>query len=481
MLERLDRQQSLTWNQRKIVFAAILGDALEFFDYFLIGYVLAFIIGPWQLTYGQSAVILLSSGIGAMLGAAFWGRMADRIGRRKVFMATVLNFSLATGALALTPDHGWIYLVTFRFIIGFGVGGLYVVDLPLVQEFVPTSKRGSISGLITACIPLGIGLGAVLGAYLAPVVGWRGLFAVGLLPALLALLIRAWVPESPRWLIRQGRHEEARRSLAWALEMDPEQIELPAALPAEPRTRWADLFRYPRSLMVSCFSFLGQQTGSYGLTLWAPTLLVLLLSVSPAQAAYLMIWVSAAGFVGRLSWSYLSEKIGRIPSGVLIGVGAAVTTACAGYWHGVFIGGVSVFWLLLIVNYLFSDGGVAVIGPYAAEVWPAGLRSSGMGTAYGFGSLGKIIGPLGLALIVGSSNIVKPEASVAMIGPAFLYLAACSLFGGLAFLIGVETKGRSIEEIDSALAGPLLIQPALAAIAAPPELTTVRRSEPEFD
>lgn len=72
MLENLDRQQRLTGNQRKIIAAAIMGDMLEFFDYFLIGFVLAFVVGPWGLTFGQSAIILLSSGIGAMLGAAFW-------------------------------------------------------------------------------------------------------------------------------------------------------------------------------------------------------------------------------------------------------------------------------------------------------------------------------------------------------------------------------------------------------------------------
>src|SRR5580704_13656685 len=133
MFERLDATRSLTANQRRIVVAAILGDMLEFFDYFLIGFVLAFIVGPWQLSFGQSAIILLSSGIGAILGAVIWGRLADRIGRRAVFIGTVLNFSLATGILALTPDHGWIFLTIFRFFVGFGVGGLYCVDLPLVQ------------------------------------------------------------------------------------------------------------------------------------------------------------------------------------------------------------------------------------------------------------------------------------------------------------------------------------------------------------
>ena len=144
MFERLDQTRSLTANQLRILAAAILGEMLEFFDYFLIGFVLAFIVGPWKLSFGQSAINLLSSGIGAILGAAVWGRLADRIGRRAVFIGTVLNFSIATGILALTPDQGWIFLTIFRFFVGFGVGGLYCVDLPLVQEFVPASRRGFI-------------------------------------------------------------------------------------------------------------------------------------------------------------------------------------------------------------------------------------------------------------------------------------------------------------------------------------------------
>src|SRR5258707_1042533 len=178
MLELLDKQTRLTGNQYRIISAAILGDMLEFFDYYLIGFVLAFIIKPWQLTWGQSAVILLSSGIGAILGAGFWGWVADRIGRRKVFMATIINFSVATGFLALTPDNGWLYLMIFRFFVGFGVGGLYCVDLPLVQEFMPASRRGVIGGLVTCFIPIGVLLGSVSGGFLADEIGWRGLFAV---------------------------------------------------------------------------------------------------------------------------------------------------------------------------------------------------------------------------------------------------------------------------------------------------------------
>ena len=229
MFEMLDRQTNLTGNQIKILVAAIIGDALEFFDYFLIGFVLAFLIGPWKLTFGQSAIVLMSSGIGAIIGAYVWGWLADRIGRRMVFIGTVLNFSIATGLLYFTPDNGWIYLTIMRFFVGFGVGGLYCVDLPLVQEFMPSSKRGWVGGLVTCVIPLGVGLGAVLAAFM-PSDQWRLLFAIGVLPALVVLLVRLWVPESPRWLCRQGRFEEARKSLAWALQVDP-----PVAAAARPR------------------------------------------------------------------------------------------------------------------------------------------------------------------------------------------------------------------------------------------------------
>src|SRR5260370_2594046 len=131
MFDVLDRQTKLTGNQKKIIAAAIIGDALEFFDYFLIAFVLAFLIGPWKLTFGQSAIVLMISCIGAILGACIWGWIADRIGRRQVFIGTVLNFSLATGLLYFTPDNGWVYLTIMLFFVCFRVCGLYCLHPPL--------------------------------------------------------------------------------------------------------------------------------------------------------------------------------------------------------------------------------------------------------------------------------------------------------------------------------------------------------------
>jgi MFS family permease len=110
-------------------------------------------------------------------------------------------------------------------------------------------------------------------------------------------------------------------------------------------------------------------------------------------------------------------------SGFLIGMGGALTMALAGYWHDVYLGTVSVFFVLIMVQRFFGDASYAIIGPYLAEVWPNRLRGSGMGFSYGIGNLGKIIGPLGLALIVGSSNYVSPKVTVDALFPALLFLA----------------------------------------------------------
>ncbi len=454
MFSRLDNAKSLTSNQIKIIAAAIIGDMLEFFDYYLIGFVLAFIIKPWHLTFGQSAVILLSSGVGAILGAVIWGRLADVYGRRKVFIGTIINFSLASGVLAFTPDNGWWFLSIFRFFVGFGVGGLYCVDLPLVQEFVPARMRGFVGGLVTVFIPLGVMIASAFAAFTTDSIGWRGLFLVGLVPAAFTLVVRAWVPESPHWLISQGRANEARKSLSWALKVPEAELKLPTHSPKQEVAPWSDLLLYPKSLAVSFMASIGAQTASYGIGLWAPTLFVLQLGVTPAYAAYLFLYVKLAGIAGRLTFAWLSDAIGRRNGGMLAGFGGAITIAAAGYFHDSYINGISLFWLGIVIADFFYDGGFAIIGPYLAEVWPTRLRTTGMGAAYGFGGLGKIIGPLGLAFMVGSSDIITPKATMDAIGPSFTFFACWMLLCGCAFLFfGFETGQKSISTVDRELEG----------------------------
>ena len=229
---------------------------------------------------------------------------------------------------------------------------------------------------------------------------------------------------------------------------------MPTKTADEERTRWRELFRYPRSMAAGCLIALSQ-TGGAGILMWITALFVMVLKVTPNDAAYMMIWVGVLGIIGRLVASWMSDTVGRRYSGFLIGMGGAISMALAGYWHDVYIGTVSVFFLFIMAQRFFGDASYAIIGPYIAEVWPNRLRASGMGFSYGIGNLGKIIGPLGLALIVGSSDYVSPKVVPSALFPALLFLAFWYAQAALMFLlIGFETKGRSIEEINRTLDTP---------------------------
>ena len=198
------------------------------------------------------------------------------------------------------------------------------------------------------------------------------------------------------------------------------------------------------------------QTGGASLGLWGGTLLVLVMRVSPADAAYLMIWVSVSAVLGRFFITALIEPLGRRGSATLCMVCGGVGMIAQGYLYDVYIGGWSLFYVLFIVQTFFGSANYSVVGPYMAEIWPARLRASGMGISYGTGNIGKFIGPLGLSLILGAGDVIKPAApNLAMLGPAFVYFAAWYALGLIGFWVfGYEPKGRTFDEIDETLATP---------------------------
>ena len=180
----------------------------------------------------------------------------------------------------------------------------------------------------------------------------------------------------------------------------------------------------------------------------------MVLKITPAEASKLVIWVSLMAIAGRFFCSWISDAWGRRTSGIVSCLVAALFMSLAGYLHNVFIGGWSMFFVMILLQSFMGSGNYSIVGPYMGELWPARLRGSGMGFVYGVGNLGKFIGPAGLALIAGSSNLVSPKATLDALIPGFNYFAFWYVLGAVAFwLIAMETRGRTIDEIDSALSG----------------------------
>src|SRR5262249_10677537 len=160
MIELLEQQKRLTANQWKLICTANVADLLDFFDFFLIGYITAALTKEWSLTYWQGGAILLASGLGAVPGAILWGWAGDHIGRRTVFVGSAVTISLAPGVMVFPPGQnwispGWLFLAFFRFFVGVGTAGIFTIALPLVQEFIPAYKRGWVSALVTTLLPGG--------------------------------------------------------------------------------------------------------------------------------------------------------------------------------------------------------------------------------------------------------------------------------------------------------------------------------------
>jgi MFS transporter, putative metabolite:H+ symporter len=442
-------------------FAALVlvATAFEFFDFFIIGFIISIIAPEWELTFGATATVLYAGGVGAIVGSFLGGWWGHRTGRRIPFIAGILITTLSAGAIALSPVGAVWYLTLLRFMVGAGLGIMVTLALTAMVELTPTKHRTWLAGFATVgLIPIGTLLAASLSASLGPIIGWRGLAAIGAVPIVLVIWAWAVVPESPRWLINRGRAEEARGVVAWLTKRPEESMSLDVSsddqgpdAQAPESSNYAALYRYPKSFWFTVLAWLGATTAIYGVTLWGPTIFTLVLGVTAGQAATYFIWVTLGGFVGRIAFAVLGHWIGRRPAGILMGVGGAACLVGATLTQQANLGIVSLFVVAFVVGYFFIDGGFANLAPSTPEVFPTHLRAHSAGLAETVNGFGKILGPLGLAVIAGTSNIVNPEATREAITPALYFLAAFSLMTAIAFLLIPETRKKTLEEVEEEL------------------------------
>jgi putative MFS transporter len=422
------------------------GYAVDFFDFIIVGFLVA-VLGPqWHLTYLEAALVLLSAGVGSIFGALCWGSLADAWGRRNAVVAGTLICGLSAGSIALIPDGAWGLFAALRFGVGFGLAGAITAQVALLVEYTPTRHRSILTAFPVVLSTFGILLASATASTLLTMLGWRGVAAIGVVPVLIGILFAFIAPESLRWLVTRGRLEEARAILAaMSGRTDADALPSPQLDNAGAKPAVTSLFAYPTQLWLTIVTSLGASTANYGVYLWGPTIVAMLYGITAKMAAGYFVYIALVGVVGKLIFTFLPAFIGRRRSGELHGYGAALALACAAIFHDSTIAGIPAFIVFLVLSALCFDGGFANLVPYSGEIFPVRLSARGIGVAQAANGAGKILGPLSMAVIAGADNFVSPQATMSAVGPVFLFLAASELAVGLCFtFLARETAGKPL-------------------------------------
>jgi len=416
----------------------------ELFDFFVVGYLVSALAPMWKLNFGQTTIMLLSAGIGAMVGAVAFGWIADQFGRKVVVLASTSLCCLAAGSIAFIPEGDWLMFAALRFLVGMGYGGAGASQFAIIAEYTPTSRRTFLTSSMGVPAGLGLLLAASVVSVLFPVLGWRGTALLGYAPILLVLVLAFVAPESARWLIAKGRWQEARRAAAAMLHLLDRAVPVAGAQQEVPVI--AEEPRDPaRRFWLVVLVQLGLGTTLTGVLLWGPTILAQLFQIPAQQAASYFVAVSISGLAGRAFFTFLPARIGRVKSGLIVGYVGAAALIGAGLFHDQWFGALPAFFLFLLIAQFFYDGGFSNVTTYAAELFPVRLGARAMGLSAASGGAGKIIGPLVLGLMAGTGNLVSPKATEAAVTPAFLFLGGACLMVGLAYtFLGVETHKRAL-------------------------------------
>jgi len=420
---RLDRLP-FTREHGRLVVGSGLGWALDAMDVGLISFVMASLAVQWQLGITTLSWIASIGFIGMAIGASLGGLLADRIGRRQVFAATLLVYGLATGAAALSWSVA--ALLFFRFLIGLGLGAELPVASTLVSEFAPARIRGRAVVALEAFWAVGWLLAALIGYFVvsASADGWRWALAVGAVPALYSAFIRFGLPESVRFLEQRGREADAEiavRRFESAAGIAPPKTPVRAKVEVAPASGPGGLWLPGLRLRTASLwlVWFGVNFSYYGAFIWLPTLLVAS-GLDLARSFSFTLVITLAQLPGYATAAVLVELWGRRPtlSLFLVGsAGSAVAFGLAGSTTTMVAAGMALSF--------FNLGAWGALYAITPEIYPTLLRATGAGWAAGFGRIASVLAPLSVPplLKIGDNLLVF------VVFAAFFLLAAAFAWG----------------------------------------------------
>lgn len=403
--------------------------------------------------------------VGACLGALFFGQLTDRLGRKKLFLWTLVLYLVATVATAFSFSPWYFFLC--RFLTGAGIGGEYAAINSAIDELIPARVRGRVDLIINGSYWLGSAAGSALSLVLLSTVllpidlGWRLAFGFGAVLGICVLIVRRHVPESPRWLFIHGREEEAEQ-IVRGIEEDIEEDrgeKLPAAEGSLTiRQRRAIPFReiasvafrkYPRRSILCLALFVGQAFLYNGITFNLGVLLSSFYDVGASLAPLFIIFWALSNFAGPVILGHFFDSVGRKPMITLAYLGSAVVTLPLAWVFLSQTGGLTAFMILLVITFFLASSGASAAYLTVSEIFPMETRALAIAFFYALGTAaGGIAGPL----LFGSLIETGERIPVAI---GFLIAAAVMSLGGVAELVfGVRAEGQELED----LATPLTAQ-----------------------
>ena len=400
--------RNVTSAERRTLIAGGLGWMLDAMDFMLLAMVLGEVMAEFGVDKGVGGLLNSVGLLASALGGVFFGFLADRIGRTRALMVSILTYSLATGACGLS--HTVVQLGIFRFILGLGMGGEWNTGAALIAETWRAEHRGKALGLMQSAWAIGEILAALITLLVLERFGWRVVFFIGVLPALLVLWIRRHVPEPQIW-VERGKQPPVGLSLLW---------------------RRGDLRRNAiiATAMNACTMF-----GYWGLFTWIPTYLKAPVEDGGRGLTVMtsMTWVilmAVGKWFGYTTFGFAADTVGRRRSYFFYLMMAAALVPLYGM-----VGSPALLLVLGPVVGFFGTGYFSGFGAIASEMFPTEIRATAMGLTYNIGRGFAALAPFAVGAL----------AEAVGLGAAFFLQAAAFLVAAMLALLLPETKGKQLD------------------------------------
>jgi putative MFS transporter len=438
-LARLDRIPVWPYEKR-LLWVVGAGYFFAFFDIVTISFAVPVIATQFHVSKGAVTLSVTSSLIGYIIGALGDSQVADKWGRKLSLAVSVTMFSVGTALAAISWNV--TSLIIFRFISGLGIGAEIAAVTTYLGELSPAPLRGRYTSWATTCAYAGFAVVPFVARFLVPnyAAGWRILFGIGAIGGVTILFMRRGLPASPRWLVSQGRTEEAAELVTEAEETarenldDHEELPEPEPVPDEAPAETFPLkalLRQPMASRLVLFIAIWfvYYISNYGWLTLAPTLLTDKGYSLADSTSYLI--VSGIGFlVGALATTRFSDRFERKYTAAIFAVAWGLA---------LLVIGLAVSPAIIIIFGFIASATVGLLVPvlytYTAEHFSTNARATGVAMTDGLGHIGGALAPL----------IVLGANSAWGFSGAFIVMAACGVITGVLILFGIEATGRSLE------------------------------------